>query len=83
MSKKSKTDNEIVEIKLQKYTAGVLKQAVRFLEIFLPKTLAKRFVVIILLATGSLSKPPLNCPDYPKEVFGHSIRSCRSQVFPK
>ncbi len=52
MSKKSKTDSEIVEIKLQKYTESVLKQAVRFLEIFLPKTLAKRFVAIILLATG-------------------------------
>ncbi len=52
MSKKSKTDSEIVEIKLQKHTASVLKQAVRFLEIFLPKTLAKRFVAIILLAIG-------------------------------
>ncbi len=31
---------------------SVLKQAVRFLEIFLPKTLAKRFVAIILLAIG-------------------------------
>ncbi len=52
MSIKSKTDSEIVEIKLQKHTASVLKQAVRFLEIFLPKTLAKRFVAIILLAIG-------------------------------
>ncbi len=52
MSKKSKTDGEIVEIKLQEHTAGVLKQAVGFLEIFLPKTLAKRFVAIILLAIG-------------------------------
>jgi len=52
MSKKSKTDSEIVEIKLQKCTESVLKQAVGFLEIFLPKTLAKRFVAIILLATG-------------------------------
>ncbi len=52
MSKKSKTDSEIVEIKLQKHTVGVLKQAVRFLEIFLPKTLAKRFVATILLAIG-------------------------------
>ncbi len=52
MSKKSKTDSEIVEIKLQKHTAGILKQAVGFLEIFLPKTLAKRFVAIILLAAG-------------------------------
>jgi len=52
MSKKSKTDSEIVEIKLQKYAAGILKQAVEFLEIFLPETLAKRFVAIILLAVG-------------------------------
>ncbi len=52
MSKKSKTDNENVEIKLQKHTVSVLKQAEKFLEIFLPKTLAKRFVAIILLAIG-------------------------------
>ncbi len=52
MSKNSNTDSEIVEIKLQKHTAGILKQAVEFLEIFLPETLAKRFVAIILLAVG-------------------------------
>ncbi len=52
MRKKSKTGGETVEIKLQEHTAGVLKQAVGFLEVFLPKTLAKRFVAIILLAIG-------------------------------
>ncbi len=52
MSKKSKTGSEIVEIKLQEHAASILKQAVGFLEIFLPKTLAKRFVAIILLAIG-------------------------------
>ncbi len=52
MGKKSKTDNEIVEIKLQKHTVSTLEQAAKFLEIFLPKTLAKRFVAIILLAIG-------------------------------
>ncbi len=43
MRKKSKTDSEIVEIKLQKYTTSVLKQAVGFLEIFLPKNLSRIF----------------------------------------
>ncbi len=52
MRKESKTGGETVEIKLQEHTAGVLKQAVGFLEVFLPKTLAKRFVAIILLAIG-------------------------------
>lgn len=52
MSKKSSTDSEIVEIKLQGRAAGILKQAVKFLEIFLPETLAKRFVALILLAIG-------------------------------
>ncbi len=52
MSKKSKTDSKIVEIKLQGNTAGILKQAIGFLELFLSKTLAKRFVAIILLAIG-------------------------------
>ncbi len=52
MSKKSRRDYEMIEIKLPKHSVSVLKQAVRFLEIFLPKTLAKRFVAIILLAIG-------------------------------
>ncbi len=52
MGKESKTDDEIVEIKSQEHAAGIIKQAVGFLEIFMPKTLAKRFVAIILLAIG-------------------------------
>ncbi len=52
MSEKSKIDDEIVERKLQVHATSILKQAVGFLEIFLPKTLAKRFVAIILLAIG-------------------------------
>ena len=52
MSKMSSADSEIVEIKLQGCAASILKQAVEFLEIFLPKTLAKRLVAIILLAIG-------------------------------
>lgn len=52
MSKKSNTDSKIVEIKLQGHAAGILKQAVEFLKIFLPETLAKRLVAIILLAIG-------------------------------
>ena len=52
MSKKSNTDSKILEIKLQGHAAGILNQAVEFLKIFLPETLAKRFVAIILLAIG-------------------------------
>ncbi len=52
MSKKSQTDGEIVEIKIQEHTGRILKQAVGFLETLLPKTLAKRLVGIILLAIG-------------------------------
>ena len=52
MNKKSNTNSEIVEINLQGHAAGILKQAVEFLGIFLPKTLAKRLVAIILLAIG-------------------------------
>ncbi len=53
IGKKSKADDELIEVK---YPAaelrGILKQAVGFLEIFMPKTLAKRFAAIILLAIG-------------------------------
>ena len=52
MSKKSNTDSKILEIKLQGHAAGILNQAVEFLKIFLPETLAKRLVAIILLAIG-------------------------------
>ena len=52
MSKKSNTDSKIVEIKLQGHATGILKQAVEFLKIFLPETLAKRLVAIILLTIG-------------------------------
>lgn len=52
MSKKSNTDSKILEIKLQGHAAGILNQAVEFLKIFLPETLAQRLVAIILLATG-------------------------------
>ncbi len=52
MNKESNTNSEIVEIKLQGHAAGILKQAVEFLKIFLPETLAKRLVAIILLAIG-------------------------------
>ncbi len=53
MIKTPKADIEVVEIKLQKHAAaGILKQAVKFLEVFLPETLAKRFIALILLAVG-------------------------------
>lgn len=52
ISKKSNTDSKILEIKLQGHAAGILNQAVEFLKIFLPETLAKRLVAIILLAIG-------------------------------
>lgn len=52
MSKKTNTDSKILEIKLQGHAAGILNQAVEFLKIFLPETLAKRLVAIILLAIG-------------------------------
>lgn len=52
MSKAPTTDTKVVEIKLQGHAAGILKQAVEFLGIFLSETLAKRFVALILLAAG-------------------------------
>lgn len=71
MNKTTKTDSKIVEIKLQGHVADILKQAVRFLEIFLPKTLAKRFVAIILLIVGIPVKTAT-------ELSGLSERSLRT-----
>lgn len=52
MKKVNCADREEVEIKIGGEAVGILKQAVRFLEMFLPETLAKRFVAIVLLAIG-------------------------------
>ena len=71
MNKTTKTDSKIVEIKLQGDVADTLKQAVGFLEIFLPKTLAKRFVAIILLIVGIPVKTAT-------ELSGLSERSLRT-----
>ena len=49
---KTNANSKTVEIKLEGHAAGILKQAVEFLKIFLPETLAKRLVAIILLVIG-------------------------------
>ncbi len=52
MVKKSKADSDNIEIKLNDNAVGILKQTVAFLGLFLPETLAKRFIALILLAVG-------------------------------
>lgn len=52
MVKKSKTDSNTIKINLDDNAVGILRQATVFLRLFLPETLAKRFIALILLAVG-------------------------------
>lgn len=52
MKQESRQEYTVLEIKLPDNASCILKQAIDFLQLFLPITLAKRLVAIILLAVG-------------------------------
>ena len=52
MKKESAQENNALEIKISDHTIDILGQVIEFLQLFLPATLAKRLVAIILLAIG-------------------------------
>lgn len=52
MKKEIKEEYSILEIKLPDNAVHILKQVMEFLQLFLPITLAKRLVAIILLSIG-------------------------------
>ncbi len=52
MKNDSKQEYRILEIKLPENAADILRQVIEFLQLFMPVTLAKRLVAIILLAIG-------------------------------
>ena len=52
MKKGSKQEKKVLEIKLSDSGVNILRQVIEFLQIFLPETLAKRLVAIVLLAIG-------------------------------
>jgi len=52
MKKDSNQEHNILEIKLPENAADIFRQVIEFLKLFVPVTLAKRLVVIILLAIG-------------------------------
>ncbi len=52
MKKDSNQEYNILEIKLPQNAADILRQVIEFLQLFMPVTLAKRLVAIILLAIG-------------------------------
>ncbi len=45
-------ENNILKIRLPENAAGIIGQVIEFLQLFLPVTLVKRLVAIILLAIG-------------------------------
>ncbi len=53
MMKDSNQEYNILEIKLPENAADILRQVIEFLQLFMPVTLAKRLVAIILLAIGT------------------------------
>lgn len=52
MNKASEQECEVLEIKLPVNATHILKQVIAFLQLFLPVTLARRLVAIILLSIG-------------------------------
>lgn len=52
MKKDSNQEHNILEIKLPEKAADILRQVMEFLQLFVPVTLAKRLMAIILLAIG-------------------------------
>ncbi len=52
MKKDSNQEHNILEIKLPENAADIFRQAIEFLQLFMPVTLAKRLVAIILPAIG-------------------------------
>lgn len=52
MKKESTQKSNALEIKLSDNTSDILGQVIEFLQLFLPATLAKRLVAILLLAIG-------------------------------
>ena len=52
MKKEPKQEKNVLEIKLSDNGVNILRQVIEFLQIFLPETLAKRLVAIVLLAVG-------------------------------
>ena len=52
MKKEPKQEKNVLEIKLSGSGVNMLRQVIEFLQIFLPETLAKRLVAIVLLAIG-------------------------------
>ena len=52
MKKESNQEHNLLEIKVSENAVDIFRQVIKFLQLFLPVTLAKRLVAIILLAIG-------------------------------
>lgn len=52
MKKGSSQERDLLEINVPKNAVDIFRQVIEFLQLFLPVTLAKRLVAIILLAIG-------------------------------
>lgn len=52
MKKGSSQEHDLLEINVPKNAVDIFRQVIEFLQLFLPVTLAKRLVAIILLAIG-------------------------------
>lgn len=52
MKKESNQEHNLLEIKIPENAVDILQRMIGFLQMFLPVTLAKRFIAIIFLAIG-------------------------------
>lgn len=52
MKEESTQEHNLLEIIILENTAGIFQQVIEFLQLFMPVTLSKRLVAVILLAIG-------------------------------
>lgn len=71
MKKESIQEDNILEIKIPDNATYIISQAIGFLRLFLPVTLAKRLVAITLLACVSRSGKLSPLQACVKKVCGH------------
>ena len=79
MKKESKQEQNVLEIKLSNSGVNILRQVIEFLQIFLPETLAKRLVAIILLAIGIAVRKAVGMTGLCERRMWSLKKRCREQ----
>lgn len=82
MKKVSNQEHDLLEIKIPENAADILQQAIGFLHLFLPVTLAKRFIAVILLAIGMPVKDAVKLTGLCEKSMWTLKNSCGNSLCP-